>query len=47
MHVPGGGFDITNRSDGTRYQIRNAALIITGPDGSEHTESMEQYASTF
>lgn len=47
VHVPGGGFDITNRTDGTRYQIRNTALIITGPDGSEHTESMEQYASTF
>lgn len=45
--VPGGGFDITNPIDGTRYQIRNTALTITGPSGTEHTESMEQYASTF
>lgn len=45
--VPGGGFDVTNPADGTRYQIRNTALTITGPGGQEHTESMEQYASTF
>lgn len=46
VHVPGGGFDVTNPSDGTRYQIRDTALTITGAGGYEHTESMEQYAST-
>lgn len=45
--VPSGGFDVTNPADGTRYQVRNTALTITGPGGQEHTESMEQYASTF
>ena len=44
--VPSGGFDVTNPADGTRYQIRNTSLTITGPGGQEHTESMEQYAST-
>jgi serine/threonine-protein kinase len=46
VHVPG-GFDIVNRTDGTRYQVRDTALTIIGPDGAVHTEPMEQYASTF
>ncbi len=47
LHVPGGGFDITNPTDGTRYRVRATALTIIGSDGTVHTEPMEQYASTF
>ncbi|GAS95593.1 serine/threonine protein kinase [Mycolicibacterium canariasense] len=47
VHVPGGGFDITNPTDGTQYQVRDTALTIIGSDGTVHTEPMEQYASTF
>ncbi len=47
VHVPGGGFDITNPTDGTRYRVRDTSLTIIGSDGTVNTESMEQYASTF
>jgi len=41
-----GGFDVTNPTDGTRYQIRPDALTITPPDGRAVTEPMVQYATS-
>jgi serine/threonine-protein kinase len=41
-----GGFDVTNPTDGTRYQIRRDALIIITPDGQAITEPMVEYASS-
>ncbi len=41
-----GGFDVTNPTDGTRYQIRPDGLTITPPDGQPITETMVQYASS-
>jgi serine/threonine protein kinase len=41
-----GGFDVTNPTDGTRYQIRPNALTITQPDGQVFTEPMLEYASS-
>jgi hypothetical protein len=40
-----GGFDVTNPTDGTRYQIRPDTLSIIGPDGQAVTEQMVQYAT--
>jgi serine/threonine-protein kinase len=41
-----GGFDVTNPTDGTRYQIRPDGLTIVPPDGRPITEPMVQYASS-
>jgi hypothetical protein len=40
-----GGFDVTNPTDGTRYQIRPDGLTIVPPDGQAITEPMVQYAT--
>jgi serine/threonine-protein kinase len=40
-----GGFDVTNPTDGTRYQIRPDALTIIPPDGRAITEPMVAYAA--
>ena len=40
-----GGFDVTNPTDGTRYQIRRDGLTIITPDGQALTEPMVEYAS--
>jgi serine/threonine-protein kinase len=40
----GGGFDVTNPGDGTRYQVRPNAVNIISSSGSE-TEPVVQYAS--
>ncbi|PXX01401.1 serine/threonine protein kinase [Mycolicibacterium moriokaense] len=41
-----GGFDVTNPTDGTRYQIRPDSLTIMPPDGQPITEPMVEYASS-
>ncbi len=41
-----GGFDVTNPTDGTRYQIRRDGLTIVTPDGQSLTEPMVAYASS-
>ncbi|HEX4557909.1 MAG TPA: serine/threonine-protein kinase [Mycobacterium sp.] len=41
-----GGFDVTNPTDGTRYQIRPDSLTIIPPDGQAVTEPMVQYATS-
>ena len=41
-----GGFDVTNPTDGTRYQIRPDGLTIVPPDGQAITEPMVQYATS-
>jgi serine/threonine-protein kinase len=40
-----GGFDVTNPTDGTRYQIQPMSLTIAPPDGPASSEPMLQYAS--
>lgn len=40
------GFDVTNPTDGTRYQIRPDTLTIIAPSGHAVTERMVDYAST-
>jgi serine/threonine protein kinase len=40
-----GGFDVTNPTDGTRYQIRPDGLTIIPPDGRAITEPMVEYAT--
>lgn len=40
-----GGFDVTNPTDGTRYQIRPDSLTIIPPDGQPVIESMVDYAA--
>jgi serine/threonine-protein kinase len=40
-----GGFDVTNPTDGTRYQIRPNGLMIIPPDGQTVTEPMVEYAT--
>lgn len=40
------GFDVTNPTDGTRYQIRPTGLSITPPDGPASSEPMLEYASS-
>ena len=40
-----GGFDVTNPTDGTRYQIRPDSLTIISPDGHAITEPMVDYAA--
>ena len=39
------GFDVTNPTDGTRYQIRPTSLTIAPPDGPASFEPMLEYAS--
>jgi serine/threonine protein kinase len=41
-----GGFDVTNPTDGTRYQIRPDGLTIIPPDGQAVTEAMVEYATS-
>jgi serine/threonine-protein kinase len=41
-----GGFDVTNPTDGTRYQIRPDGLTIIPPDGQTVTEPMVEYATS-
>jgi hypothetical protein len=41
-----GGFDVTNPTDGTRYQIRPTALTIIQTDGKVFSEPMVEYASS-
>jgi serine/threonine-protein kinase len=41
-----GGFDVTNPTDGTRYQIRPDSLTIIPPDGRAITEPMVEYATS-
>ncbi|MDT5322600.1 MAG: hypothetical protein QOD88_5122 [Mycobacterium sp.] len=40
------GFDVTNPSDGTRYQIRPATLTIIAPSGQASTEPVVEYSSS-
>lgn len=40
------GFEVTNPTDGTRYQIRPTSLTIAPPDGRASSEPMLQYASS-
>lgn len=40
------GFDVTNPTDGTRYQIRPMSLTIASPDGQASTEPMLEYSSS-
>ena len=39
------GFDVTNPSDGTRYQIRPTTLTIISPDGQASIEPVVEYSS--
>ena len=39
------GFDVTNPTDGTRYQIRPTSLTIVPPAGQASSEPMLEYAS--
>jgi serine/threonine protein kinase len=39
------GFDVTNPSDGTRYQIRPTTLTIIAPNGQASTEPVIEYSS--
>jgi hypothetical protein len=39
------GFDVTNPSDGTRYQIRPSTLTIISPNGQVSTEPVIEYSS--
>jgi serine/threonine-protein kinase len=39
------GFDVTNPTDGSRYQIRPTTRTIAPPDGPPSSEPMLQYAS--
>ncbi len=41
-----GGFDVSNPTDGTRYEIRRTSLTIVQPDGQVFTEPMLDYASS-
>jgi serine/threonine-protein kinase len=41
-----GGFDVTNPTDGTRYQVRPDGLTIIGPGGQSVTEAMVEYATS-
>jgi serine/threonine protein kinase len=41
-----GGFDVTNPTDGTRYQIRRDGLTIITPNGQAFTEPTVEYASS-
>jgi serine/threonine protein kinase len=41
-----GGFDVTNPTDGTRYQIRPDSLTIFPPDGRAIIEPMVEYATS-
>jgi hypothetical protein len=40
------GFDVTNPTDGTRYEIRPTSLTIAPPDGQASTEPMLEYSSS-
>ena len=41
-----GGFDVTNPTDGTRYEVRPTSLTILSPDGQVYSEPMLDYASS-
>jgi serine/threonine-protein kinase len=41
-----GGFDVTNPTDGTRYQIRPDGLTIITPNGQTFTEPMVAYGTS-
>lgn len=41
----GGGWDVTNPADGTRYQVRPTSLTIITSDSQVFTEPMTQYAA--
>jgi serine/threonine protein kinase len=40
------GFDVTNPTDGTQYQIRPTTLTIAPPDGQASTEPVLEYSSS-
>jgi hypothetical protein len=40
-----GGFDVTNPTDGTRYQVRPTGLTIVQASGQAYAEPMLEYAS--
>ena len=40
-----GGFDVTNPTDGTRYEIRPTSLTIVQPDGQVFSEPVLEYTS--
>jgi hypothetical protein len=40
------GFDVTNPTDGTRYQIRPNVVNIVSPDGQVSSEPVLQYMSS-
>ncbi len=40
------GFDVTNPTDGTRYQIRPNVVNIVSPDGQVSSEPVLQYTSS-
>jgi serine/threonine protein kinase len=40
------GFDVTNPTDGTRYEIRPTSLTIAPPDGQASTEPVLEYSSS-
>lgn len=40
------GWNITNPSDGTRYQLRPTGLTITSPGAQADSEPMVHYASS-
>lgn len=40
------GFDVTNPSDGTRYQIRPTTLTIISPSGQASSEPVIEYSSS-
>jgi hypothetical protein len=42
----GGGFDVTNPSDGTRYEVRPDRLTIISNGHIDSNESVLQYASS-
>jgi hypothetical protein len=40
------GFDVTNPTDGTRYEVRPNVVNIISPNGQVDSEPMVQYASS-
>ena len=41
-----GGFDVTNPTDGTQYEIRPTSLTIAPPYGQASTEAMVEYSAS-
>lgn len=41
-----GGFEVTNQTDGTKYQIRPGGLTVSMPGKDPWSETMLQYASS-